>query len=120
MNTFVPDKRPRLSRHVRLHTDKVSGAPVLLLPETIIVLNQTGYDILGSKYSADRLTLSRGSALSNKGGTISVSSWLPEQTATDVFPASRYKNPLVRSKNGDYNCFFRNCAPGGGLLFLNY
>jgi hypothetical protein len=46
MNTFVPDKRPRLSRHVRLHTDKVSGAPVLLLPETIIVLNQTGYDIL--------------------------------------------------------------------------
>jgi hypothetical protein len=34
MNTFVPDKRPRLSRHVRLHTDKVSGAPVLLLPET--------------------------------------------------------------------------------------
>jgi coenzyme PQQ biosynthesis protein PqqD len=71
----VSDKRPRLSRHVRLHTDKVSGAPVLLLPETIIVLNQTGYDILrlcdgsrttpeivqvlGSKYSADRLTLSR-------------------------------------------------------------
>jgi pyrroloquinoline quinone biosynthesis protein D len=75
MNTFVPDKRPRLSRHVRLHTDKVSGAPVLLLPETIIVLNQTGYDILrlcdgsrttpeivqvlGSKYSAGASRASR-------------------------------------------------------------
>ena len=33
MNIFVPDKRPRLSRHVRLHTDKVSGAPVLLLAD---------------------------------------------------------------------------------------
>jgi coenzyme PQQ biosynthesis protein PqqD len=75
MNTCLSEKRPRLARHVRLHTDKVSGAPVLLLPETIIVLNQTGYDILrlcdgsrttreivqvlGSKYSGDRLTLSR-------------------------------------------------------------
>jgi pyrroloquinoline quinone biosynthesis protein D len=75
MNACSPDKRPRLARHSRLQTDKVSGAPVLLLPETIIVLNQTGYEILrlcdGShtvaeiieamvnKYSADSSTLPR-------------------------------------------------------------
>jgi pyrroloquinoline quinone biosynthesis protein D len=75
MNACSPDKRPRLARHSRLQTDRVSGAPVLLLPETIIVLNQTGYEILrlcdgshtvaeiiqavGNKYSADSSTLSR-------------------------------------------------------------
>jgi pyrroloquinoline quinone biosynthesis protein D len=75
MNACSLNKRPRLARHLRLQTDRVSGAPVLLLPETIIVLNQTGYEILrlcdgshtvpeiiqamGNKYSADNLTLSR-------------------------------------------------------------
>jgi coenzyme PQQ biosynthesis protein PqqD len=75
MNACCLDKRPRLARHLRLQTDRVRGTPVLLLPETIIVLNQTGYEILrlcdGShtvpeiiqvmrnKYSANSLTLSQ-------------------------------------------------------------
>jgi pyrroloquinoline quinone biosynthesis protein D len=75
MNACSPDKRPRLARHSRLQTDRISGAPVLLLPETILVLNQTGYEILrlcdgshtvaeiiqaiGNEYSADSSTLSR-------------------------------------------------------------
>ena len=46
MNSCTPNDRPRLERHVRLQVDKVSGNPVLLLPETVIVLNQTGYEIL--------------------------------------------------------------------------
>jgi pyrroloquinoline quinone biosynthesis protein D len=46
MNSCAPNNRPRLARHVRLQTDTVSGNPVLLLPEAVIVLNQTGYEIL--------------------------------------------------------------------------
>lgn len=46
MNSCALNNRPRLPRHVRLQTDTVSGNPVLLLPEEVIVLNQTGYEIL--------------------------------------------------------------------------
>ena len=75
MNACCLNKRPCLARHLRLQTDRVRGAPVLLLPETIIVLNQTGYEVLrlcdgshtvaeiihtmGNRYSADSLTLSQ-------------------------------------------------------------
>lgn len=38
--------RPRLARHVRLAVDRRRGKPVLLLPETVIVLNGTGAAIL--------------------------------------------------------------------------
>lgn len=38
--------RPRLARHVRLAFDKRRDRPVLLLPETVVVLNGTGAAIL--------------------------------------------------------------------------
>jgi pyrroloquinoline quinone biosynthesis protein D len=39
--------RPRLARHVRLTFDRSRERHVLLLPETVVVLNGTGADILG-------------------------------------------------------------------------
>jgi len=46
MNVDSPNNRPRLAKRVRLQIDAVSGNPVLLDQETIMVLNQTGYEIL--------------------------------------------------------------------------
>lgn len=40
------DAIPRLSQRARLQADKVSGKPVLVCPETVLVLNPTGADIL--------------------------------------------------------------------------
>jgi pyrroloquinoline quinone biosynthesis protein D len=38
--------RPALARHVRMSWDRTRGRHVLLLPETVVVLNPTGADIL--------------------------------------------------------------------------
>jgi pyrroloquinoline quinone biosynthesis protein D len=38
--------RPCLAKRVRLQIDPISGKPVLLLQEAVVVLNQTGYEIL--------------------------------------------------------------------------
>jgi pyrroloquinoline quinone biosynthesis protein D len=38
--------RPRLARHVRLSFDQARQKPILLLPETVVVLNGTGAAIL--------------------------------------------------------------------------
>jgi pyrroloquinoline quinone biosynthesis protein D len=38
--------RPRLARHVRLTFCRTRQRPVLLLPETVVVLNRSGADIL--------------------------------------------------------------------------
>ena len=38
--------RPRMARHVRLSFCKVRQRPILLLPETVVVLNASGADIL--------------------------------------------------------------------------
>jgi len=38
--------RPRLARHVRLGFCPTRRKPILLLPETVVVLNGTGADIL--------------------------------------------------------------------------
>jgi pyrroloquinoline quinone biosynthesis protein D len=46
MNLSGPNNRPRLAKRVRLETDAVSGNPVLLHQEAIMVLNKTGYEIL--------------------------------------------------------------------------
>jgi pyrroloquinoline quinone biosynthesis protein D len=46
MNVHSRNKRPRLAKRVRLQIDAVSGYPVLLHQEAIMVLNQTGYEIL--------------------------------------------------------------------------
>jgi pyrroloquinoline-quinone synthase len=40
-------RRPRLSARVRLRTDPVSGKPVLLYPEGVMILNPTGEAIVG-------------------------------------------------------------------------
>lgn len=48
MSTAVlSTKRPRLARQIRLDWDPVREQHVLLAPEGVIVLNQTGADILG-------------------------------------------------------------------------
>ncbi|MGW4589289.1 pyrroloquinoline quinone biosynthesis peptide chaperone PqqD [Amycolatopsis thermoflava] len=39
--------RPRLARHVRLSFCRTRQRPILLLPETVVVLNGSGADILG-------------------------------------------------------------------------
>jgi pyrroloquinoline quinone biosynthesis protein D len=46
MNSRAPAKRPRLAKRARLHTDPVSGKPVLMHQEAVLVLNQSGYEIL--------------------------------------------------------------------------
>jgi pyrroloquinoline quinone biosynthesis protein D len=38
--------RPRISSRARLQTDKITGKPVLLYPEGILVLNPTGHAIV--------------------------------------------------------------------------
>lgn len=52
--------RPRLARHVRLSFDRTRQRPILLLPETVVVLNGTGADILelcdGHRTVADVVT----------------------------------------------------------------
>jgi pyrroloquinoline quinone biosynthesis protein D len=48
MNTSVSSSsRPQLARHVRLTFDRARGQHVLLQPESVVVLNGTGADILG-------------------------------------------------------------------------
>jgi pyrroloquinoline quinone biosynthesis protein D len=46
MNVDALNKRPRLVKRGRLRIDAVTGNPVLLDQEVVIVLNQTGYEIL--------------------------------------------------------------------------
>ena len=46
MNLDSSDNRPRLAQRARLKIDALSGNPVLLHQEAVIVLNQTGYEIL--------------------------------------------------------------------------
>jgi pyrroloquinoline quinone biosynthesis protein D len=41
-----PSGRPRLARHVRMTYDRSRDRHVLLLPETVVVLNATGAGIL--------------------------------------------------------------------------
>lgn len=38
--------RPSLASHVRLKTDPVTGDPVLLFPEGLLVLNATAHEIV--------------------------------------------------------------------------
>ena len=41
-----PTHRPRLARHVRLTFCRTRQRPILLQPETVVVLNGSGADIL--------------------------------------------------------------------------
>lgn len=38
--------RPKLSSRARLQTDKVTGKPVLLYPEGVLMLNPTGHAVV--------------------------------------------------------------------------
>lgn len=40
------DMRPKLSSRARLQTDKVTGKPILLYPEGVLILNPTGHAIV--------------------------------------------------------------------------
>lgn len=45
--TVLSTNRPHLARQARLEWDPVRERPVLLAPEGVLVLNQTGANILG-------------------------------------------------------------------------
>jgi pyrroloquinoline quinone biosynthesis protein D len=40
------EMRPKLSARARLQTDKVTGQPILLYPEGVLMLNPTGHAIV--------------------------------------------------------------------------
>jgi pyrroloquinoline quinone biosynthesis protein D len=46
VSSFDSSRRPQLAPHVRLQIDAVSGDPVLLYPEGILVLNSTAHEIV--------------------------------------------------------------------------
>lgn len=46
MNSGALNDRPRLARRVRLQIHPASGKPVLLHQEAVVVLNDSGYEIL--------------------------------------------------------------------------
>jgi pyrroloquinoline quinone biosynthesis protein D len=39
--------RPVLATHVRMKIDNVSGDPVLLFPEGVLILNSTAHEVVG-------------------------------------------------------------------------
>ena len=41
-----PEMRPKLSARARLQTDKVTGKPIVLYPEGVLMLNPTGHAIV--------------------------------------------------------------------------
>ena len=46
MSPIAPETCPTLARGVRLQTDRLTGEPVLLSPEGIVVLNDTAREIV--------------------------------------------------------------------------
>jgi pyrroloquinoline quinone biosynthesis protein D len=46
MSPILPGERPKLSSRARLQKDKVTGKPVLLYPEGILILNPTARAIV--------------------------------------------------------------------------
>jgi pyrroloquinoline quinone biosynthesis protein D len=46
MDLRAPDKRPHLAKRARLHIDPVTGNPVLMDQEAVLILNCSGYEIL--------------------------------------------------------------------------
>ena len=56
MLSRASNKRPLLAKRARLHSDPVSGQPVLLHQEAVLVLNDSGYQILRLCDGAHTLT----------------------------------------------------------------
>jgi pyrroloquinoline quinone biosynthesis protein D len=46
MDSPAPNQKPCLAKRARLHIDPVSGNPVLLHQEAVLMLNCSGYEIL--------------------------------------------------------------------------
>ena len=46
MISFDEQRRPALAPGVRLQTDKLTGEPVLVFPEGILLINSTAHDIV--------------------------------------------------------------------------
>ena len=46
MKSIPLDSRPRIAPRARLQSDKITGKPVLLYPEGVRVLNETGHAIV--------------------------------------------------------------------------
>jgi pyrroloquinoline quinone biosynthesis protein D len=46
MLPILPGNRPKLSSRARLQKDKVTGEPILLYPEGILILNPTAHAIV--------------------------------------------------------------------------
>jgi len=46
MTHFDLNKRPILATHVRMRIDVMSGDPILLFPEGVLVLNATAHEIV--------------------------------------------------------------------------
>ena len=46
MSLMDLNSRPVLASHVRMKNDPVSGDPILLFPEGVLILNSTAHDIL--------------------------------------------------------------------------
>ncbi len=45
MSPILPGERPKLSSRARLQKDKVTGKPILLYPEGVLILNPTAHVI---------------------------------------------------------------------------
>jgi pyrroloquinoline quinone biosynthesis protein D len=46
MSPILPGDRPRLSARARLQKDKLTGKPIVLYPEGVLILNPTAHAIL--------------------------------------------------------------------------
>jgi pyrroloquinoline quinone biosynthesis protein D len=46
MNSIPLEARPRIASRARIQADKVTGKPVLLYPEGVLVLNDTGHAVV--------------------------------------------------------------------------
>src|SRR5262245_30652556 len=46
MNSIPLEARPRIASRARLDTDRLTGKPVLLYPEGVLALNETGHAVM--------------------------------------------------------------------------
>jgi pyrroloquinoline quinone biosynthesis protein D len=87
---IAPDVKPGLAVKARLQTDKVSGEPVLLYPEGVLMLNTTGAAII--KLCDGRHTVSEIVAELAQGYKVS-----PDALRDDVneYLARLYRHSLI-------------------------
>jgi pyrroloquinoline quinone biosynthesis protein D len=73
--SISPTAKPKLSARARLHTDKVTGKPVLLYPEGALMLNPTAHAITllcdGTK-TLDSIVSNLGSRYEHSGDKIAI------------------------------------------------